>query len=114
MATIIVYGIPNCDTVKKTLDWYKKKNIQVDFFDYKKFGIQPEKLAEWCKAVGWEVLLNKKSTTWRSLPVVEQQLVNNEKMAIQLMVQYPSIIKRPVIEMNGQVMVGFNESYFTP
>ena len=111
MATITVYGIPNCDTVKKTLDWYKIKNIQVDFFDYKKFGIQPEKLAEWCIAVGWEVLLNKKSTTWRSLPVGEQQLVNNEKVAIQLMVQYPSIIKRPVIEMNGKIMVGLNESY---
>ena len=113
MATITVYGIPTCDTVKKTLDWYKKKNIQVDFFDYKKFGIQSEKLAEWCKAIGWEVLLNKKSTTWRSLPLGDQQLVNNEKVAIQLMVQYPSIIKRPVIEMNGKVMVGFNESYFT-
>ncbi|MBC7889977.1 MAG: Spx/MgsR family RNA polymerase-binding regulatory protein [Ferruginibacter sp.] len=113
MTTITVYGIPNCDTIRKTLDWYKKKNIRVDFYDYKKYGINKEKLVQWCKNVGWEILLNKKSTTWRSLPLEEQQLVINEKMAIQLMMEYPSIIKRPVIEMNNKLMVGFNEKYFT-
>ncbi len=113
MHTITVYGIPNCDTIRKTLDWYKKKNIRVEFYDYKKYGIKKEKLAAWCKEVGWELLLNKKSTTWRSLPPAEQQLVTNEKIAIQLMIEYPSIIKRPVIEMNNKIMVGFNETYFT-
>ena len=111
MANIIVYGIPNCNSVKKVLDWYKRNNIPIDFIDYKKYGIKPEKLIEWCKAVGWEILLNKKSTTWRSLSVEEQQLVKNEKVAIQLMTQYPSVIKRPVIEMNGKLRVGLNESY---
>ena len=113
MHTIIVYGIPNCDTIKKTLDWYKKKNIRVEFHDYKKQGIKKEKLSQWCREVGWEVLLNKKSTTWRSLSLADQQLVTNEKVAVQLMIEYPSIIKRPVLEMNDKIMVGFNETYFT-
>ena len=113
MNTITVYGISNCDIIKKTFDWYKKKNIPVDFYDYKKYGIKKEKLAEWCKEVGWELLLNKKSTTWRSLSLEDQQKVINEKMAIQLMMEYTSIIKRPVIEMNNKIIVGFNETYFT-
>lgn len=113
MNTITVYGIPNCDTIKKTLDWYRKKNIPVDFHDYKKYGVNKEKLAQWCKEVGWESLLNKKSTTWRSLSPADQQKVTNEKVAMQLMIEFPSIIKRPVIEMNNKIMVGFNETYFT-
>lgn len=113
MNTITVYGIPNCNTIKKTLDWYKKKNIQVEFHDYKKSGIKKEKLSQWCKEVGWEALLNKKSTTWRSLSIEEQQKITNEKAAIALMASYMSIIKRPVIEMNGKIIVGFNETYFT-
>jgi arsenate reductase (glutaredoxin) len=113
MNTITVYGIPNCDIIKKTMDWYKKNNIPVDFYDYKKYGIKREKLAEWCKEAGWELLLNKKSTTWRSLSLEDQQKVTNEKMAIKLMMEYTSIIKRPVIEMNNKIIVGFNETYFT-
>lgn len=112
MNTITVYGIPNCDTIKKTLDWYKKKNIQVDFYDYKKQGVKKEKLIEWCKEVGWQLLLNKKSTTWRSLSSADQQLVTNEKVAVKLMMEYPSIIKRPVVEMNNKIIVGYNETYF--
>lgn len=113
MHTIIVYGIPNCDTIRKTLDWYKKKNIPVYFHDYKKYGIKKDKLIQWCSEVGWELLLNKKSTTWRSLSIGDQQKVTNEKIAIQLMIEFPSIIKRPVIEMNYKIMVGFNKTYFT-
>jgi arsenate reductase (glutaredoxin) len=113
MNTITVYGIPNCDTIKKTMDWYKKKNILVEFHDYKKYGISKDKLMQWCKEVGWEVLLNKKSTTWRSLSLGDQQKITTEKMAIQLMTEFPSIIKRPVIEMNNKIMVGFNETYFS-
>ena len=95
------------------MDWYKKNNIPVDFYDYKKYGIKKEKLAQWCKEVGWEVLVNKKSTTWRSLCLEDQLKVTNEKMAIKLMIEYSSIIKRPVIEMNSKIIVGFNEKYFT-
>lgn len=113
MNTITVYGIPNCDIVKKTLDWYQQKNIRVDFYDYKKRGIKKDKLVQWCKAVGWELLLNKKSTTWRSLPLEKQEKITGEMAAILLMMEYTSIIKRPVIEMNDKILVGFNETYFT-
>lgn len=113
MNKIIVYGIPNCDTVKKTLDWYKNKNIGVEFVDFKKSGITKEKLRYWSKKVGYEILLNKKSTTWRSLETATQQKIINEEAAIQLMLEYTSIIKRPVIEINDNVIVGFNETYFT-
>jgi arsenate reductase (glutaredoxin) len=113
MNAITVYGIPNCDIIKKTMDWYKKKNIRVDFHDYKKYGIKKDKLSQWCREVGWELLLNKKSTTWRSLSLEAQQKVTDEKAAIQLMMEYTSIIKRPVIEMNNKLIVGFNETYFT-
>lgn len=112
MNKIIVYGIPNCDTIRKTLDWYRKRNIAVEFHDFKKLGITKEKLTWWCKKVGWEVLLNKKSTTWRSLTVEEQQKVTGEKAAIQLMMEYTSVIKRPVIEINDNVLVGFNETKY--
>lgn len=95
------------------MDWYKHRNIQVDFHDYKKQGIKKEKLKQWCKEVGWEVLLNKKSTTWRSLSPDDQQKVVNEKVAIQLMTEYPSIIKRPVVEMNDKIIVGYNDTYFS-
>ncbi|MEO7766389.1 MAG: Spx/MgsR family RNA polymerase-binding regulatory protein [Ferruginibacter sp.] len=113
MNTITVYGIPNCDTIKKTMDWYQRKNIRVDFYDFKKQGIKKDKLAQWCKFVGWEQLLNKKSTTWRSLPLEMQQKITGEKAAILLMMEYTSIIKRPVIEMNNKILVGFNDTYFT-
>lgn len=113
MNTITVYGISNCDTIKKTLAWYKQRNIQVDFYDYRKYGLKKDKLLHWCKELGWEVLLNKKSTTWRSLSTDDQQKVTNENVAIKLMIEYPSIIKRPVIELNDKIMVGYNEAYFT-
>ncbi|MDB5276894.1 MAG: glutathione-dependent thiol reductase [Ferruginibacter sp.] len=113
MNKIIVYGIPNCDTIKKTLDWYKKKNITVEFVDYKKAGITKEKLAAWSKKVGYEILLNKKSTTWRSLSRETQQKITSEQAAIQLMQEYTSLIKRPVIEINGNILVGFNETNFS-
>ena len=72
MRTITIYGIPNCDTIKKTRDWFKQKNIEIIFHDYKKEGIGKEKLTAWCKLTGWEVLLNKKSSTWRGLSPEEQ------------------------------------------
>lgn len=109
----MVYGIPNCDTIKKTLDWYKKNNIAVEFRDYKKSGITKVKLAGWCKKVGYEILLNKKSTTWRSLAPEVQQKITNEKAAIALMQEYTSLIKRPVVEINGNILVGFNETNFS-
>lgn len=110
MKTIRVYGIPNCDTIKKTLDWFKKNKESVDFYDYKKSGITKEKLAEWSKAVGWEMLLNKKSTTWRNLSPEVQSKITSQSAAIGLMKEQTSIIKRPVIEFDKKLIVGFDEN----
>jgi len=110
MQTITIYGIPNCDTVKKTLDWFKQKNMPIIFHDYKKEGISKEKLTAWCKLTGWQILLNKKSATWRSLSVEEQEKITTQPVAIQLMMSNTSIIKRPVIEIGNEMLVGFNEA----
>jgi arsenate reductase len=107
-----IYGIPNCDTVKKTLDWFKKNKIDYKFHDYKKSGITKSKLEAWSKKVGWEVLLNKKGTTWRKLTPEEQEKVTNQSAAIKVMMENNSIIKRPVVEAGEKLLVGFNETDF--
>jgi arsenate reductase len=109
---MIVYGIPNCDTIKKTLDWLKKNKINFEFHDYKKSGISKTKLETWCKLVGWEILLNKKSSTWRSLPLTVQEKITGQQSAIKLMIENTSIIKRPVIEAENILLVGFDEEKF--
>ena len=108
-----VYGIPNCNTVKKAIDWLKNNQGEFEFHDYKKKGITKEKLKEWSKEVGWEKLVNKKGTTWRSLIPEEQQKVTNQKSAIELMIEKPSVIKRPVIESDGKLIVGFDGDEYT-
>ena len=109
---MIVYGIPNCDTVKKATVWLKENKLEYEFHDYKKAGITKSKLADWCKIVGWEVLLNKKSTTWKSLTQEEQQSATSQAAAIKIMFEHNSIIKRPVIEFGNELLVGFNESEY--
>ncbi len=108
-----VYGIPNCDTVKKTLDWLTEHDVPFSFHNYKKEGITTAKLKSWCKQKGWEVLLNKKSSTWRGLDEATQASITNEKTAIALMATSTSIIKRPVIEKDETVVaVGFNATEY--
>jgi Spx/MgsR family transcriptional regulator len=110
---IIIYGIPNCDTIKKVLTWFKENKIDFQFHDYKASGITKEKLDDWCKQVSWEILLNKKSTTWRELLSSEQAKVTNATEAINLMLKNTSIIKRPVIEQNNAIIfVGFDKAKF--
>jgi arsenate reductase (glutaredoxin) len=107
---MIVYGIKNCNTVKSAIDWLKKNKIEFEFHDYKKSGITTTKLSEWCKQVGWESLVNKRGTTWRKLEEADQKKVINEKSAIALMLEKTSVIKRPLIEKNGKVvLLGFDE-----
>jgi Spx/MgsR family transcriptional regulator len=108
-----VYGISNCDTVKKTLDWLNKHQIKYQFHNYKKEGITIAKLKNWSKQKGWEILLNKKGTTWRGLDVAVQASITNEKKAIALMAEFTSIIKRPVIEKEETIVaVGFDEKEY--
>lgn len=107
---LIVYGIKNCNTVKSALDWLKQHNVEFEFHDFKSKGITASKLKEWCAQTGWEVLVNKRGTTWRQLPADVQEQVKDQSSAIALMQEKTSVIKRPVIESSGKVLVvGFNE-----
>ena len=112
MKGVIIYGIPNCDTTKKAMNWLKKNNIAFSFHDYKLQGISKEKLAEWCDKQGLETIFNKRSTTWKELPVAVQQKVTDREEAIKIMLANNSIIKRPVIEHNGKIIVGYNEKAY--
>lgn len=108
-----VYAIPNCNTVKKALDWLKKNKIAYEFHDYKKNGITTTILTNWCKQVGWEALLNKKGATWRQLTPDIQASITTQKAAIALMIEKTSIIKRPLIEVDGKILVlGFEETEY--
>ncbi len=110
---MIVYGIKNCNTVKSAIDWLKKKKIAFEFHDYKSMGITDAKLKEWCKQVGWEALVNKRGLTWRQLTEAEQQRVATEKEAVLLMKNKTSVIKRPLIEIAGKIVVlGFDEAEY--
>ena len=107
--TIQLYGIPNCDTVKKARKWLDAQSIDYDFHDYKKEGADPAKLASWSDAVGWEALLNKRGTTFRKLDDEAKADIDRDK-AIALMAEHPSMIKRPVVEHAGGILVGFKEA----
>ncbi len=112
MAGITVYGIPNCDVTRNLTRWLKENNLEFSFHDYKTMGISKSKLADWCKQKGLEQLLNKRGTTWKNLPEAEKETITDLPSAVNLMATYTSLIKRPVIEMDGQLFVGFNENEF--
>ena len=108
-----VYAIPNCNTVKKALDWLKANKVAVEFHDYKKKGISVTQLTNWSKQVGWEALINKKGATWRQLPKEIQESITTQKAAIALMMEKTSIIKRPLIEEDGKILaLGFDEAEY--
>jgi len=108
-----VFGIKNCNTVKSALNWLKENDFTFNFHDYKAKGITEERLKSWIKQVGWEVLVNKKGTTWRELDEATQKSITNEKAAIALMMEKTSVIKRPVIERDGDVIViGFEDALY--
>jgi Spx/MgsR family transcriptional regulator len=110
---MIVYGIKNCNTVKSALDWLNRKQIAFEFHDYKSKGITEAKLCDWCKQMGWENLVNKRGTTWRLMDESVQKKITNEKAAISLMMEKTSVIRRPLIERNGKVLVlGFDEDEY--
>ena len=104
--TTIVYGIKSCDTMKKARAWLESHGVAYYFHDYKAAGIDTTKLENWCRQVGWETLLNRSGTTFRALPDKDKHDLN-EARAIELMVENPSMIKRPVIETGSEVVVGF-------
>lgn len=103
---ITLYGIPNCDTVKKARMWLDARGIVFSFHDYKKAGADAKKLAAWCAAKGWETILNRAGTTFKKLPEADRADLDQGK-AIALMLAQPSMIKRPVVEYEGGLLVGF-------
>ena len=106
-----MYGIPNCDTIKKARKWLDSHDVDYVFHNYKKEGVDELLLRQWCKQVGWEVLLNKRGTTWRKLPECEKEGLDESK-AVALLVANPSMIKRPVLCIRGDIEVGFSESAY--
>jgi Spx/MgsR family transcriptional regulator len=103
---IALFGIPNCDTVKKARTWLDANGIAYAFHDYKKEGADPARLAKWAQAVGWEPLLNRAGTTFRKLDEADKADIDAAK-ALSLMAAHPSLIKRPVVEYRGGLLVGF-------
>jgi len=111
---ITLYGIPNCDTVKKARAWLTAHNQPHAFHDFKKQGVPPEQLASWAQSPGWEKLLNRKGTTWRKLDAAAQAAVTNAASAQALMLAHPSVIKRPVVDWGqGEVTVGFDAAVWS-
>lgn len=107
--TITLYGIVNCDTVKKARAWLAAQGVTYVFQDFKKSGVRAEQLARWSQAVGWQALLNRRGTTWRTLDAAAQAGVHDEASACALMREHTSLIKRPVVEWaDGSVSVGFD------
>ena len=103
-----IYGIKNCDTCRKALKWLKTEGIKHRFHDFRADGLEVTDVTRWISAVGWEVLLNRRSTTWRKLPEMDKYGIDDKK-AIGLMLANPTLVKRPVFELGGNIVVGFKD-----
>ena len=108
---IKLYGIPNCDTMKKARKWLEAHDLEYEFHDYKKAGVPEAELKKWVKKNGWETLLNRRGTTWRKLDDKTKDTIN-EASAIRLMLAQPSMIKRPVLVAGKTLLVGFDEGAY--
>ena len=112
-ATPVLYGIPNCDTVRKARAWLVGRGIGHVFHDFKKQGVPPDRLDAWLASTGWQTLLNRKGTTWRKLDATTQAGAADAQGARALMLAQPSVIKRPVVEWpDGRITVGFTAGNF--
>lgn len=110
--TTHVFGIPNCDTVKKARTWLDDNGVPYTFHDFKKNGISPALIEGWLAQIDWELLLNRKGTTWRGLPDDRKAGIVDADSASDLMLEFPSIIKRPVLVTGDQVQVGFSAALY--
>jgi len=108
---IIMYGIKNCDTVKKAQKFLESHGIDYEFHDFRQEGVNPIQLRAWIKELGWEKLINKRSTTWRNLPDETKENMD-ETLALAVAEENPTIIKRPVLELEDKVLVGFSEKTY--
>ncbi|KII76811.1 ArsC family reductase [Vibrio renipiscarius] len=108
---VTMYGIPNCDTIKKAKKWLTEHNVEFDFHDYRKQGIDAEMMTQFCQALGWENVVNKRGTTFRQLSQ-EQKEGLNEQSAMTLLVEQPAMIKRPILFVDGQYHLGFKADQY--
>jgi arsenate reductase len=109
--TITIYGIANCDTMKKARAWLDARAVAYAFHDYRAAGIDRARLAAWCDECGWETVLNRASTTFRALPDADRQELNASK-AIALMLAQPTMIKRPVLDLGARRLIGFKPALY--
>ena len=109
---IKVFGIKNCDTMKKAMNWLSENGIAYEFIDYKKAGVAEAQLPDWSQRAGWEKLLNTRGLMWKKLSDEERANVDEAK-ALKLMAQHPSLIKRPVLDTGSQLLVGFAPESYT-
>jgi arsenate reductase len=107
-----IFGIKNCDTMKKAMTWLNENSVAHEFIDYKKAGVAEAHLPDWCQRAGWEKLLNTRGLTWRKLSDEERVAVDEQK-ALKLMAQHPSLIKRPVLDTGSHLLVGFSPESYT-
>jgi len=108
---MVLYGISNCDTIRKAKKWLSAQGVDYQFHDFRKDGLEPALLKKWAKQAGWEVLLNKRGTTWRKLPEDVRNHIN-ESSAIDMMLELPTMIKRPVLVNSKNILIGFNEEQY--
>lgn len=108
----IMYGIPNCDTIKKAKKWLEVEGVEFQFHDYRKQGVDAEMVTTFCQQLGWEQVMNKRGTTYRQLSQ-EQKDGLNEQTAIALLVEQPAMIKRPILAVNDQYYIGFKADQYS-
>ena len=111
MSDVTLYGISNCDTIKKAKNWLDKEGIDYSFHDYRKQGLDSDMLTPWVDSLGWEALLNRRGTTWRKLPDDVKQNIERDS-AINIMLENPSIIKRPLLIKGDEQYLGFKDSHY--
>lgn len=105
---VTVYGISNCDQVRKTLAWLRGRKVAFRFHDYRVDGLQPSLLVDWCKHLPWTSLLNKRGQTWRAIDEASRRQAVDQASAIDLMVAHPTLVKRPVVEVGDRLLLGFS------
>jgi arsenate reductase len=108
---VTLYGIKNCDTMRKARRWLEGHGVEYRFHDYRKDGIDAARLRGWCGELGWETLLNRRGTTWRRLPEAQREGVDAAR-AIALMVEHPAMIKRPILDLGDRRVAGFAEDRY--
>ena len=110
-STTLLYGISNCDTINKARKWLQQRGVEFEFHDYRKNGLDAAQLRSWEQQLGWEALLNRRGTTWRKLPEVLRESVDREQ-AIELMLEFPAMIKRPLLVKQDQLLLGFKPEQY--